>query len=279
MSEASIMRRVLFFLLCFCSATLAADDVCLTCHGDMVAARSGSIHDTLSCNTCHVGGEAHAAAPGKADTVLSFHDEPAHERSAACQTCHADVRPPTTGNPHDQAGVACNDCHSAHGQSALEGLEQLGLGRLTESSASCHGCHQDVFAEFELSEHHRLGEGTITCVSCHDPHGTELRRHLGGFKQSQCASCHADTDGPFVFEHAASRAEGCGACHVPHGSPNRHLLTHQREGELCYSCHAMVPEFHLGFSPVAPPRFDEDTVCSNCHVTVHGSNIDRNFLR
>ena len=279
MLEASTMRKTLILLVGFACVGLAADDVCLACHGDIIGARASSVHDNLSCNTCHVGGESHAAAPAVADSVLSFGDEPAHERSAPCLSCHSDVRSPTTANPHHQAGVACNDCHNAHGESQLEGLDQLGLGRLSEGSASCHGCHQDVFAQFELSEHHPLTDGAMSCTSCHDPHGSEPRRHLGGFKQSQCAECHADTTGPFVFEHAASRTEGCGACHEPHGSPNRHLLTHQRVGELCYSCHAVVPEFHLGFSPVAPPRFDEDTVCTNCHVTIHGSNLDRNFLR
>ena len=105
------------------------------------------------------------------------------------------------------------------------------------------------------------------------------RGDLGGFDDQTCARCHADKTGPFIFEHAASRAEGCGACHEPHGSPNRYLLTHQQEGALCYSCHAMVPQFHTGFGPGGPPRFGLDTVCTNCHATVHGSNLDRNFLR
>jgi predicted CXXCH cytochrome family protein len=102
---------------------------------------------------------------------------------------------------------------------------------------------------------------------------------LGGFKQSQCADCHPDTEGPFVFEHPVSRVDGCVACHEPHGSPNRHMLKIQDVGALCYTCHAEVPQFHTGFSPVAPPRFNEQTVCTNCHVTIHGSNLDPLFLR
>ena len=82
-----------------------------------------------------------------------------------------------------------------------------------------------------------------------------------------------------MFEHAASKVDGCTACHTPHGGPNRHMLNHQQVGELCYSCHAAVPQFHLGFSPVGAARFDEKTVCTNCHVTIHGSNLDRLFLR
>ena len=57
------------------------------------------------------------------------------------------------------------------------------------------------------------------------------------------------------------------------------VLTHQDTGALCYTCHASVPQFHLGFAPVGSPRFGQQSVCTNCHVTIHGSNLDRNFLR
>jgi hypothetical protein len=33
-----------------------------------------------------------------------------------------------------------------------------------------------------------------------------------------CVKCHGDKRGPFTFEHAPVRLEGCGACHQPHGS-------------------------------------------------------------
>jgi hypothetical protein len=49
------------------------------------------------------------------------------------------------------------------------------------------------------------------------------------------------------------------------------MLKFQRTAELCFSCHAQVPGFHS--------RFTLDTVCTNCHATVHGSNFDRFFLK
>ena len=94
---------------------------------------------------------------------------------------------------------------------------------------------------------------------------------LGGFKQQQCTSCHTDKEGPFVFEHGSQRVEGCVACHDPHGSPNRHLLTFQSVADLCYSCHGVVPGFHT--------RFIADSQCTNCHSTIHGSNFDPFLLK
>jgi predicted CXXCH cytochrome family protein len=83
--------------------------------------------------------------------------------------------------------------------------------------------------------------------------------------------CHAAKGSPFVFEHASGFVEGCTACHHPHGSPNRYMLSFQSIGELCYSCHGVVPSFHS--------RFNADTVCTNCHYAIHGSNLDPFFLK
>ncbi len=214
--------------------------------------------------------------------MLAFDDEPGATINAACASCHEDAHS-ARPNPHSQAGLACTDCHRIHPSNAAETKLPAGLpagfDRVDAASATCFECHQEAFSQFAFNERHRLQEGSVSCTSCHDPHGPASSSHLGAFGQRVCAECHADADGPFVFEHGASRVDGCGACHEPHGSPNRHMLTHQQVGELCYSCHAVVPQFHLGFGPGGPPRFDEGTVCTNCHVTIHGSNLDPAFLR
>lgn len=212
--------------------------------------------------------------------MMTFSAELPGARAAVCVSCHRTVHAGEAGDVHRQAGLACNECHRVH-EPAHEArpMRPPGLRDVDPASATCAGCHNDVFAEFAFNERHRLAEGAISCVSCHDPHDVRPPSRLSHFGEDRCDDCHRDKTGPFVFEHAASRVDGCLACHEPHGSANRHLLTHQREGELCYSCHATVPQFHVGFGPAGPPRFDEDTVCTNCHTAVHGSNLDRDFLR
>lgn len=269
----------ILLMAAFAPASFAAgDNSCTGCHQGYTA---GSVHGALdtACTACHGEGAEHAARPGSGN-INAFRDEPAAARSDACTTCHRDVH--VSGNSaHGRTGLACDDCHTVHQAQTETAKAALpaGLGRIGEASRSCLGCHEEVFAEFGFTERHRLHENSIGCSSCHDPHGDSTLGRLGGFKDQVCAECHAAQDGPFLFEHAASRVDGCIACHAPHGSPNRHLLTHQKVGELCYSCHVVVPQFHLGFAPGGPPRFGTDSVCTNCHVTIHGSNFDRNFLK
>jgi len=49
------------------------------------------------------------------------------------------------------------------------------------------------------------------------------------------------------------------------------MLTFQNVTDLCYSCHANAPSFHS--------RFTKDTRCTNCHSTIHGSNLSEVFLK
>ena len=265
----------------FVSAEVAAD-ACRACHADVVAEGFPHFQDaageSVSCAGCHINATGHpGAVDAEAPGIMGFADEPAAERAAVCTGCHQDQHPGTGLTAHGSAGVACSDCHRVHGDGSRTPAP-AGFDRIDAASATCVACHEGVFSRFAFNERHRLDQGSVSCVSCHDPHA-DVAARLGGFADHTCAGCHAHTAGPFVFEHAASRVEGCAACHEPHGGPNRFLLTHQQEGELCYSCHAMVPQFHTGFGPGGPPRFGPDTVCTACHASIHGSNFDRNFLR
>ena len=102
-----------------------------------------------------------------------------------------------------------------------------------------------------------------------------------------CIKCHGDKRGPFTFEHAAVKMQGCAACHEPHGSANPRMLTRHEVRFVCLECHANVgatgaaktgtlggvpPAFH----DLRSPRFQN---CTICHIKVHGSNVDRTFER
>ncbi len=293
--------------LALCADELAAQPVteyddeltatlCGACHRDKFEQEAATPHaalflpewqqhagEAIGCRNCHGDVSEHIRGGGGRMNVFAFREEPAMDRNAVCLDCHRDTHPNFDRSPHALAGMSCTSCHSQHQGSATALLRESqapsDIVSLGARSRLCFGCHTAQFAELELNEHHRVREGVLECTSCHDPHEPATRSLLGGFKQQQCVACHADKGGPFVFEHPASRVEGCTACHAPHGSPNRHLLTHQRVAEVCLSCHAVIPQFHFGFSPTAPTRFDLDTQCTNCHSAIHGSNFHPRFLR
>ena len=111
-----------------------------------------------------------------------------------------------------------------------------------------------------------------------------MMEHAQGNEQP-CMKCHVDKRGPFAFEHAAVRVDGCESCHSPHGSANARLLKRPAVFTLCLECHngadsfgrqadgvAMTPRFHN----LGDPRYRN---CTTCHVRIHGSNSDLFFLR
>lgn len=281
--------------------TSPMEAVCRLCHADKFQSLPNNPHSVLdtppfreqtgnllSCFNCHGEVSTHVVAGGGLGNVFAFREEPPMAQTEACQDCHATTHPEFDMSAHARAGLSCSSCHVQHPDEPIAGalLRQPEsaltgrLDRLGASSAVCVDCHESELAAFDFNERHRLREGTLECTSCHDPHAAPQRSLLGAIqRRGECGDCHQDKTAPFVFEHPASPVEGCTACHSPHGSPNRHLLSHQRTGELCISCHASVPQFHVGFSPVAPPRFGLDTQCTNCHSAIHGSNLDPFLLK
>jgi DmsE family decaheme c-type cytochrome len=126
--------------------------------------------------------------------------------------------------------------------------------------------------------HHKVIEGLITCSDCHDVHGTFGANNVKSTADQNaiCTKCHTETRGPFVYEHAAVKAEGCVACHTPHGSQNARLLNMPNINTLCNQCHSPVA---AGTVHGINAGSSELTSCISCHTYIHGSNLNQAFLR
>jgi DmsE family decaheme c-type cytochrome len=253
-------------------------EACAACHEEVSTAFNRTIHGTTAkpkageeisgCETCHGPGGAHVDAQGAKGTIFSFKaDIPAAEKSEKCLNCHNQESANFVfkNSDHMKGSTTCSDCHEVH--SAM-GNDML-LSK--EGYKLCLRCHREIEPKILLNEHHRISEGIVKCVDCHKNHEPSTRSRLGGFNQETCYRCHTDKQGPFVYEHGAVRVEGCVACHDPHGSVNRHMLSHQNLAELCFSCHEDAPSFHT--------RFTSATNCTNCHSSIHGSQLDHFFLK
>jgi DmsE family decaheme c-type cytochrome len=142
----------------------------------------------------------------------------------------------------------------------------------------CFQCHTDIKPAFDMPFHHKVNEGLVTCSDCHDPHGTFGNNNLKSTADQNaiCTKCHTETRGPFVYEHAAVKAEGCLGCHTPHGSQNARLLNMPNVNTLCNQCHSPVS---AGTVHGMGAGSSELTPCISCHTYIHGSNINPAFLR
>jgi DmsE family decaheme c-type cytochrome len=133
-----------------------------------------------------------------------------------------------------------------------------------------------------MAFHHKVNEGLVQCSDCHDPHGTGKKNgaKLALEQNDFCVRCHRETAGPFVYEHAAVRSEGCSACHVPHGGPNPHLLNRATVDTICLQCH-FPPPSRTTSTPAVPYHNQgvQSQSCTSCHASIHGSNISRIFLK
>jgi DmsE family decaheme c-type cytochrome len=270
----------------------AGAEACMACHEDIASAFAKSPHHRLSvdakrgwegraCEACHGPGEKHAES---GDPTLIR--DPAKLAAAAadkiCLTCHLN-QPTQVGrleSSHAHNQISCTACHKVHGSEALVVRKAEAVNTL------CATCHLNEWAQFQRPFHHKLPEGDMTCVDCHNPHGSIRPAMFQSFAGNDpgCFKCHGDKRGPFTFEHAPVRFEGCQACHEPHGSANARMLTRANVRFVCLECHANLPSVPSKVAGVVPPSFHDLNLplfqnCTVCHQKIHGSHVDRNLLK
>lgn len=245
----------------------------------------------VSCEGCHGPGRKHVQAGGGKASIMAFSEMTPKQALDRCLTCHS--KDLSRGNihrsSHTQADVACTSCHSIHKSETPKAL----LAK--QQTQLCYSCHQDVKAQFSMPFKHRVNEGSVQCSDCHNPHGApaatwrmssrpRMMQHAQA-NEEPCLNCHADKRGPFQFEHAAVRVDGCESCHSPHGSTNARLLKRPLVFTLCLECHSGAGNFGRqgdgikqtpSFHNMTDPRYQN---CTACHVRIHGSNSDPRFLR
>lgn len=231
------------------------------------------------CEACHGPGKEHVDGGGDVTKIYGFRNRPTAEMNSRCLTCHErqEERHNYRQSEHGLNQVACSDCHSSH---APQRIENLLVRRPPEL---CYACHGEIRQEFSKPFHHRVPEGGLQCTTCHNQHGgfnVAQTRETAGGTDPICFKCHVDKQGPFVFEHAPVKLEGCTICHTPHGSTNPRLLKRPTVHLLCLECHADTP----GILGPEPPAFHDLRTarfqnCTTCHVKIHGSNVNRLFLQ
>ncbi|RMF93625.1 MAG: hypothetical protein D6734_09700 [Candidatus Schekmanbacteria bacterium] len=176
-----------------CHSNLAKDprlfveegkDLCLQCHGEMEEVFNNSdIHPPVAqgkCISCHT---PHAS---------SFKKLLVDKERYMCLNCHTEKKKQFQNakysHPEKAGGGKCTICHTPHSS------QQKYLFK-KEILSVCTGCHktQGTFT-------HPVGVGVIdprdkksqvTCVSCHEVHGSNYEYFLrGDRKRDLCVMCH-----------------------------------------------------------------------------------------
>jgi predicted CXXCH cytochrome family protein len=292
--------------------TYVGSDLCEACHEIVAKQFKASPHSSIqddkgpwagkACESCHGPGSKHAETTALEDIRNPLKLANA-EADKVCFKCHLN-QSTFSGKlraSHFKNMVPCTTCHKIHAPQApatpmIPGITRLEpppptklvARRMASINELCAGCHVNVWAQFQRPYRHRLPENAMSCIDCHNPHGTLRVRMTQVFAANEpgCLNCHGDKRGPFTFEHPPMRLEGCGTCHEVHGSQNPRMLTRQAVQFVCLECHANIPNVSNpgGVIGVVPPAFHDLRSprfqnCTICHQKIHGSHVDRNLLQ
>lgn len=273
--------------------------MCIKCHGDIAKKMDASAHGhagstpglRLNCYSCH-GSSLHTV---KDPTKMS-----ATQKSALCESCHADVAKSLAVSAHGHPGAAAGkrpNCLSCHGEDlhAIAPRSQLVKHRF---DTSCKQCHADMTKMLAKSVH---GDGNLRftkesgCLACHggSAHNVlPLARLDRAQQESACKTCHSSLSQTLKnsVHDRPDKQPGdhptCLYCHgkTPHGiTPPRHLSPKQR-AELCGTCHsdaarmaryglttAAFDSYKQTFHGKALLRFNKTNAanCTDCHG-LHG---------
>ena len=194
-----------------------------------------------------------------------------------CLRCHAEKLKGYEHSAHGEAKVSCVKCHTVHAAGVKPGSEGQML-KVAEPKL-CYGCHGEVEPEFQKAFHHNVDDGKIKCSDCHDLHAATEKKSLkrAANEAQNCLKCHKDLAGPFEFDHAPLKAEGCTICHMAHGGENPKLLRRKTVNELCGECHA--PAVNIKGKVIQGHILNvKSAACTSCHVDIHGSHLSEAFF-
>jgi len=274
-------------------ATYVGEAVCIACHDPQNKQFTHTVHAAAfrqnpknelqqrSCEACHGPGSNHIkdpANPANHAALVGFTREwgtPVAQQTAMCLTCHQ-------GGPqmfwrdsvHATNQLSCSDCHNP-----MAKISATGLLKKPSINETCYTCHRQQRAEFAKRSHMPLPEGKVSCVDCHNPHGSNNHALIKADSVNElCYGCHAEKRGPFLWEHAPVR-DNCLNCHNAHGSNHDKLLTVARPFS-CQQCHGNAGGHQstlynagqlIGGGAAVNSRVLGRS-CQNCHSQIHGSN-------
>ncbi len=242
-----------------------------TKHASAWADLQASDHASASCEGCHTvgpNGNADSTAVGFAATgETRYHD-------VQCEACHGPglthVQDPTQANvPLAPANVnlttGCGECHNGHNAQTDEWLKSMHAEHNThaQDNPSCQQCHtgEGALAAFGVNtdflEKASLGPGnhlTLTCVVCHNPHGSSNEYQLR-----------------YPMDSGTLEGNLCMRCHQREGTPDIHSKygPHSPEGPTLIGTAGWWPQGTQPSNPIVGTHGNVTAnpgTCATCHM-------------
>ncbi len=224
---------------------------CYDCHLDGTATMvnhaqyfpigSGTMHDNISCATCHV--------------------DPTNRKNVDCISCHThndvDTNAIHDGIPnYAYTSPKCLECHP---KGDITGVDHtffpIGSGTV-HTGISCSSCHPD-----------RTNRKNVDCISCHTHEPVDTNAiHAGipnyDYTNAKCMECHPNGDIPGIdhtpyFPTKVGETHGGSSCRSCHPDrTNRKLLN-------CLTCHpaTTADAQHVNVGGYA----QDSSLCIRCH--------------
>ncbi len=155
--------------------------LCGQCHENYPRAGDPTVHAPVKEGNC---GACHRSHAGDIPKLLATGNR------ALCVGCHQEIETryenAKAAHPRTVESGSCTICHQAHSSKEAGLLNSDGI-------RTCLPCHQNQRHGHPMGADRtdpRTGKG-MTCLSCHDPHGTEFPYFLVGDQtRGLCVECH-----------------------------------------------------------------------------------------
>ena len=174
--------------------------------GGQASARDGEaglpfLHGGITCERCHGDATAHVASRGRAAILNPVKLSPA-ARDSVCSSCHLEGDASV-----EHRGRSIMDWRP--GDDLADDVTFFGLhgGDSTERSVS-------ETEELLVSRCKRESGARMSCMSCHDPHGSPPEAERVAFYRGKCLACHSAP--AFAVAHFPAQPD-CTGCHMPRG--------------------------------------------------------------
>ncbi len=161
------------------------------------------LHGGITCEACHGDSAKHIEAGGKAAIVNPAKLDP-ERRDSVCISCHLE-----------------GDTSVEHrGRSAVDYKPGDRFGDYVSSfvrtgAATTNRAVSQVEA-LSLSKCKRVSGDRMSCMSCHNPHGSPPPEERAAYYRSKCLACHVQPK--YVAAHYSENPD-CTQCHMPKSAP------------------------------------------------------------